>query len=366
MAAPLILFRNMTQMLMSVVQSQERAVLRSAVLLAERYLVLAFTLLFVAGFGWGLKGFFGGLLVAEGLLFVYCVIYALKRLQWRPRVLDSPVVRESMLYGLPLLGLNFSGVVTDLGDRYVLEYFCPSSDVGLYVAGYNLATYATALFVPALNSALIPVTMNAWAEQGPEETSKSLAKFLRYYALVALPVVFGIWAISTEAIRLLASAKYQAAAMVLPWVLGAKAIQGAYYPFLAGFFLSKKTGYLALFLAGAAVLNIALNVALIPSMGMMGAAVATFVAYAFYILAGGLFSQRYLRLRFPMRSFLAYGAAGLAMLGLLRLIPSPASDALALAFKIPLGMIIYLGLVVALDGEARTLFLRILARVRRR
>jgi O-antigen/teichoic acid export membrane protein len=362
MACGVILFRNLFQMLLSIVQSQERAALRSGLMLAERYLVLGFTLLFAAVFRWGLTGFFAGILVAEGLLFLYTLVYALRNLHWRPRVLDAPVVRESMLYGLPLLGLNVSGFVTDWGDRYLLSYFREAAELGLYVAGYNLANYATMFFVPALNSALIPVTMNAWNEGGPEETRRSLESYLRWYSLVALPVVFGIAAVAEPLIRLIASEKFVAAAVVIPWVLAAKAVQGAYYPFLAGLFLSKRTGVLALFMAGAAVLNLALNWALIPGMGMTGAAIATLAAYIFYVLGGGVFSQRTLRLRFPVASFAAYLVAAGAMFGALRLVPDFASSGLTLAAKIPLGAVVYVAVALVLDREARGLVAGVLRR----
>jgi len=366
MASGVILFRNVIQMVMSIVQSQERAALRASLILAERYLILGFALLYVAVFRWGLRGFFGGVLTAEGLLFVYCTIYALRRLEWRPRVLNSPVVRESILYGLPLMGLNISGFLTDWGDRFLMTYFREASELGLYVAGYNLSNYATMFFVPALNSALIPVTMNVWSEQGPDEARKSLETFLRYYALVALPVVFGVWGVSVEGIRLLASAKFVAAAQVIPWVLAAKVIQGAYYPFLAGFYLTKRTGKLLYFMAGTAALNLALNWFLIPAMGMLGAAIATLAAYAFYVFGGGIFSQRYLRLRFPVRSFFAYFVAALGMFGVLWLIPSPTSDALTLAIKIPAGALAYAALAALLDREARGILGKAYAKVSRR
>jgi O-antigen/teichoic acid export membrane protein len=355
MSAVIILFRNLIQMVLSIIQSQEKAATRSGVMLAQRYLLMGLPLIFVAVFRWGLTGFFAGVIVAEGLVFIWCLRYALVHLGWRPRVLDSPLIRESMLYGLPLLGLNVSGFVTDWGDRFLLNYFRDAAELGLYTAGYNMAGYATMFFVPALNSALIPVTMNVWSEKGPDEARSSLETFLRYYALVALPIVFGVSAVAHELIGLMASDKYLPAATVIPWVLSAKVVQGAYYPFLAGLFLTKRTGWLAVFMAGAGVMNIALNWFLIPSMGMKGAAIATVIAYAFYVFGGGLFSQRYLKLSFPWRSFLAYLVAGGGMFLVLGLIPTPQSNLVALLVKVPAGMIVYVLLILVLDGPARSL-----------
>ncbi len=353
MAAAVMLFRNVSQMLMSLIQVQEKAKLRSALMLAERYLILGCTLLFVAVFRWGLRGFFGGLMLAEGLLFLYCTWHAVKHLKWRPRLPDSPILRESIAYGLPLLGLNISGFITDWGDRFIMSFYREPGELGLYVAGYTLANYAILSFVPALSSALIPVTMNAYAEKGVKETQSSLESFLRYYWLATLPIVFGITAVGEPLIRFVASEKFVDATIVLPWVLAAKVVQAAYFPFLAGLFLSKRTGMLAIFMGSAAVLNIGLNLVLIPNYGMVGAAIATLVAYLFYVIGGGIYSQRYLRLRFPFGSFFASFAAAAGMFLILRVLPTPSGDLATLAIKIPAGGILYILLSLGLNVEAR-------------
>ncbi|MBM4116834.1 hypothetical protein FJ251_03695 [bacterium] len=364
--AALVLFRNLTQMVLSIVQSQERALLRSTVLVAERYLAMGIPLLFAATFGWGLTGFFTGTLLAEGLIFLYCLGYALRRLEWRWRILERPVIKESVLYGLPLLGLNVSGFITDWSDRYFLSYFRSAEELGLYTAGYNMANYVTLFLVAALNSALIPVTMNVYNEEGPEPARASLESFLRYYSLVAMPVLFGVSAVAPELIGLMASEKYLPAAAVIPWVLGAKVIQGAYYPFLAGLFLTKRTGWLALFLGIAAAVNLGLNWVLIPRLGMIAAAITTLIAYAIYVFGGGLFSQRYLRLRFPLRSFAVYALAGALMFLAVRLVPASENHALTLALRIPLGMLVYVALCAGLDAPARNLLRAVARRAGRR
>jgi O-antigen/teichoic acid export membrane protein len=263
------------------------------------------------------------------------------------------------------MGLNVSGFITDWSDRYFLSYYRSEAELGLYTAGYNMANYVTLFLVSALNSALIPVTMNVYNEEGPEPARASLESFLRYYSLVAMPVLFGVSAVAPELIGLMASERYLPAATVIPWVLGAKVIQGAYYPFLAGLFLTKRTGWLALFLGIAAALNLGLNWLLIPRMGMIAAAITTLIAYAVYVFGGGIFSQRYLRLRFPLRSFAVYALAGALMFLAVRAVPASENHALTLALRVPLGMIVYAALVLGLDPPARDMLRRVLGRLRR-
>ena len=89
---------------------------------------------------------------------------------------------------------------------------------------------------------------------------------------------------------------------------------------LAGIRLTRRMGYVAIYTCGALVLNLALNILLIPSWGMMGAAFATLAAYAmiavlFYHRAQILYPTPY-----ALRKTLTVIAAGQAatLVGLVR------------------------------------------------
>lgn len=352
MAAAVIVFRTVTRMVQSLVQAREKSAVRSAILIADPWLRLAFSLLFVLGLGWGLKGLFGGILLGEGLLFASTVFYALRHLDWRPAMMKLSVASEAVFYGLPLVVNNAAGTITDIGDRYLLELFVPTADLGLYQVGYQLCNYTT-FFALALNSALIPVIMNTWSREGPEESIRSLEKYLRYYIIVALPVLFGVTAVGTELISFVGGTKWAPAAAIIPWVLAGKVVQHAYFPFQAGFYFAKKTGTVALFSLLTAALNIALNLLLIPRMQIAGAAIATLISYCFFVFGSGFFARRHLKVCFPWFALLTSTVAALLMFALVRALPQFANDGLTLLLRIPAGIATYLILILALDGDLR-------------
>ena len=83
-------------------------------------------------------------------------------------------------------------------------------------------------------------------------------------------------------------------------------------------------------------------------------------------LGGGAFSQRYLKLRFPLQSFAAYAIAGGAMYLVVRALPALSNDALTLGLRIPVGALAYVAVAVALDAEARKILRQGLDKVLRR
>jgi len=73
---------------------------------------------------------------------------------------------------------------------------------------------------------------------------------------------------------------YWSAIPVIPVIMGAYVLMGLYFLELPGIYYRNKTYLNALFMGIAALVNIGLNVLLIPHYGMMGAALATAAAYA--------------------------------------------------------------------------------------
>jgi hypothetical protein len=70
------------------------------------------------------------------------------------------------------------------------------------------------------------------------------------------------------------------------------AVFGAFNVTCAGIVIKKKTGWLPLLTGVAALVNVGANFLLIPSMGAMGAAIATLLAFACLTVTAGVVSQR--------------------------------------------------------------------------
>ena len=67
---------------------------------------------------------------------------------------------------------------------------------------------------------------------------------------------------------------------IIPIILAAYYFNGVITNFSAGFHILKKTKYITVVMWSAAIVNVVLNIILIPLVGIYGAAWATFAAYA--------------------------------------------------------------------------------------
>jgi O-antigen/teichoic acid export membrane protein len=101
---------------------------------------------------------------------------------------------------------------------------------------------------------------------------------------------------------------------IVPVVLLAYVFHGMYVNFQAGIYIEEKTKYFPLVTGAGALINIVVNILLIPQIGIMGAAVATLASY--FVMASGLFivARKFYKIEYEFLKigtiFLLVAAAG--------------------------------------------------------
>jgi O-antigen/teichoic acid export membrane protein len=101
---------------------------------------------------------------------------------------------------------------------------------------------------------------------------------LNYYAGTMTVLALFLAAYSSELMLLLAPAEYQAAYVVIPWLIGARILSGSGSITNLGMLISKRTIGNSIAAWIGAFANIAIAVVLIPLIGIWGVAIGAFVA----------------------------------------------------------------------------------------
>jgi O-antigen/teichoic acid export membrane protein len=263
-----------------------------------------------------------------------------------------------------MIGYEMSGIALAVGDRYVIEGTIGEGPLGLYAAAYNLCQYVQAVFIASVGQAIMPIYMQMWDQKGRDETSDFISRSLRRYLLFGAPVVAGLAAVGPELLPSLASDKYASAGIILPWVIAGMVLDGAQAMLGAGLFIHKKTRSIMVIVFSSAVLNIVLNIILIPRIGVVGAAIATLVAYAASSLAMAIAGRHLLPVVLPWGMMLRAGAASAVMyFAVIQILPG--HRLLTVALRSLAGALIYAILIVLVDEDARTLYKKIMARLNR-
>lgn len=349
LVAALIFIGSLSSILMMFIRADNRAGLHSFFAVGKRYGQLLFALVVVFYFMRNIRGLFLGYAISESIILLALIVLFAKKMNLSSISFDF--FKESIRYGFPLIWMELSNMLLNFGDRYLIKYFIGSEAVGVYSAGYNAANMVQAILVAPLRLAVIPMYLKIWNKEGKEETKDFLNHTLDYYFMLGIPIIIGMSWYGKEIITLLASSKYEEAALIIPYIILALVIFGANPIFTAGLRIYKKTTVMMTSSMVAAFINIVLNIFLIPRFGIMGAAYATLIAYVVLIALVLIFSNKYLKINLHLRPILIFTA--LSVLTMLILSGLPGVGVIDFLVKFVLGTIIYSTGIIFFDKKIR-------------
>lgn len=210
---------------------------------------------------------------------------------------------------LPLVFHGLSGIALAQIGRISVQRYEGYSAAGIYSIAVTVVSVLGSIYT-ALNNAFVPFMYDDLAGKTGEGVKRR--HFRSYMLLFTLGCcVFALMA--PEVLKILSTEDYWDAIVLLPPL-----IVGQYCVFLYSFpvnyeFYAMKTRSIAVGTALAALLDLALAVALVPALGMMGAALATMCAYLALFLFHFLIARYALGDRnYPARAFAVGLAAVLA------------------------------------------------------
>lgn len=265
---------------------QNRMALFGAVNIMASLLMVGLNVLFVSV--WHI-GEYALILSSAIVQLAQLVLYlCLTRERYRHALFDRVLLKQMLRYALPLVPTGIVMWILTLSDRYVLLYFRGEAEVGLYGIGSR--------FVTLLNVMISGVTMAyttfAFGSKKDEGAQKNYAKILDvlYVCLAAVCFTFSLF--GKEIIRLMADASYQTAYLAMRDMMFSQLIYGLYTITSYGIYFEKKSKYVLYAASAAAVVNLVLNVLLIPRYGFAAAAATTLVGYVVLFSISYLAAQK--------------------------------------------------------------------------
>ncbi len=225
------------------------------------------------------------------------------------RSIDRSFLKMLISYGLPMIGWMLCGQVLGISDRFLLQAFRGSAEVGIYSANYNLVTFGFGLISMPILTACYPIIMNAWEKGEQDKMPRVITEFSRYYMLAVVPVVVFMMIFSREIAAVVLGEDFREGYKIIPLVLGGSAVWGLAMIGHKGMEIAERTRTL-FYLAGVSTLaNIVLNLVFIPKCGYMGAAATTFASYLIYPFLVFFAARTRMKWVIPWASFSKLAAA---------------------------------------------------------
>ncbi|MHA1380797.1 MAG: lipopolysaccharide biosynthesis protein [Candidatus Helarchaeota archaeon] len=272
---------------------------------------LALTLIYLCKFG------------IESLLWgIILSIFIILPFLWRKSVGNVSIIypkanfslaKEMAKYSFPLVIGNLSAWILSLSDRYILEFFRSSQEVGIYSASYNISERSIKLITTLFMLASGPILMHNWEKKGKSESREFLNKITRYYLIFCIPAVVGLSALSKPLVKIMTGEQYFEGYKIIPFVTLGVLFLGLQHMFQSGFLLYKKTNFVSFIILTSGLLNLLLNFLFVPNYGFYAAAITTLISYSFLLFLMIILSRRFFVWKFPLKSLIKATCASAIM-----------------------------------------------------
>ncbi|MCZ2222795.1 MAG: polysaccharide biosynthesis C-terminal domain-containing protein, partial [Chitinophagales bacterium] len=200
----------------------------------------------------------------------------------------------SLKFGLPLIFSALSMTLLNISDRFLIKFLANEEVLGLYELGYRVAGILNMFLIMPLSLTLLPIAYKIYKQPGDKEYYK---KIMTYVTYVLIWGALFLSVFSREIVTLFSSnISFLPAYEVVPIILFSYVFFGMSMISSLGFYLVGKTAYVAIITIVSALLNIGLNLLLLPKYGIMAAAINTLVSFLFLYIVSLIVSNHFYRI----------------------------------------------------------------------
>jgi O-antigen/teichoic acid export membrane protein len=276
------------------IRSQEHVKLYAFDGIFRTVLTVVLNIVFLIVLHYGVEGYLLATILSDAtsavMLFFAARLYRFISLSG----IDKSLIKDMFKYSLPLIPTTISVWIINISDRYILSYLIGNEATGLYAIAYK---------VPTIITIMAAIFMDAWqissvSEYKKEDGARFFTQVFSVYSSLVFLTSSAIVAFTKIITGVLVSADFYAAWRFMP-VLVMSTIFACFATFLSSIYMNeKKSGHVLLTTAISAVMNIILNIILIPVYDIQGAAIATLFSYIVMFSVRAVHSKSFIRMSY--------------------------------------------------------------------
>lgn len=217
--------------------------------------------------------------------------FKLQRIEWSS-------VLPIMTYGVPIAATSLSAWIINQSNKFIMNSIHGFSQVGIVGVAYGLTLPLLMTIFSIITVAAIPRIINMYEEK--IDVRPLISRFTGYFVLIALPIITVISLYATDYVQMLSSNdKFLDAFKLIPYfAFGTFFMAITDYTTLQ-YHLANKTYIDFIIKLTSGIVGVALNILLIPKMGLTGVGIATLSANFLYFLLSIIIVLPGLKLIYP-------------------------------------------------------------------
>ncbi len=275
----------------AVLRSERRILQYGIVNLATFASQIAFSVVLVTYFRLGIDGVFWGSIFSGILGLALAVIYTRSYLKGP---CSWAACREVLSYSLPLVPAHVALWINQRGTRYIIVLYMTLSEVGLYGVGVLLSG-VIAFIATSFQNSWNSYVMTLLEHESFLEINR---RILQFYMGGMIVLGLGFLAVLKEVCLFGLGPQYLEALPLMPWLIAGAILQGSGNITNIGVTVTNRTGVNNLASWTGVVVNLALSLLFVPSVGLAGVAVSYFISrlvytYIFIVATHRLHAMRF-------------------------------------------------------------------------
>tara|TARA_Y100001958_G_C21247945_1_gene579980 strand:- start:1332 stop:2768 length:1437 start_codon:yes stop_codon:yes gene_type:complete len=258
-----------------------------------------FTIYFIAFIDLGVVGVLYGKILGSLISLIYLYYLTWNEFHFR---LSNGMLLSMLSFSIFLIPSNFSSLVLNMSNRFFLSEYQTFEDVGLFSLGVKIAAVIPMLITEPIKNAFSPYIFEI-ADQ-PNKCKELLSDFIRlFFAGVSIFVLI-VSIFASDLVSIMASDSFQGSSSVVFVMSFSNLLLGTAAIVVLAIHITRKTWIVSIIWIFSSLLNITLNILLIPIYSKMGAAYATLLSILFILIFYIISAKKVFPIIIPYRSML--------------------------------------------------------------
>jgi len=229
---------------------------------------------------------------------IFTLILLIPSFRVNLKMLNQGIILSMLLYSYPIVLSGLAGMINDVGDKFILEYFIDGKEaanyaIGIYGANYKIATLMI-IFIQMFKFAVEPFFFRISDQKDHKTTYALVTKAFSYTGLFILVAIIGYIDIFKHFI----DSDYHVGLKIVPIVLLGNFFFGLYYNVSIWYKITDKTRFGVYFTFIGSIITLIVISLLVPSLGYMGAAIATLMCFVSMAITNILVGRKYYKINY--------------------------------------------------------------------
>lgn len=249
-------------------------------------------------------------------------------------------INKYLSFSLPQIPGAILLWVLNYVDRYFILFYMSLAEVGIYSVSYNFG-WIISFFYSPLGFVVYPILSQYWEKSRFDEVKKYMEYSSKIFLALALPASLGLYVLAVPILKILTTSQFAIGGQLTFLVALGYIFFGLYQINVYIILLVQQTKWIPFIILLSSIINVILNIVLIPNIGILGAALATLISYMILAFIVSYWAKKEIDYNIDIKFLSKVILASILMGIIIYLLMPHLIGIFQIVLSIPIGAIVY-------------------------